>query len=144
MNRVVTLMLCWATLWMSGCQQSSEPTTSSVSIEGMHCDACAESIHETVVVIPGIESCEVSYENSSARMTADSPATIALHPLVLPSKVDRILWAQAAEAGTQKEVECFDLALGAVVDCRHGLDHRGGPEEGENAHFLAGSSVRCV
>ncbi len=76
MNRVVSLMLCWATLWMSGRQQSSEPTTASVSIEGMHCDACAESIHETVVVIPGIESCEVSYENSSARMTADSPATI--------------------------------------------------------------------
>ena len=29
---------------------------------------------------------------------AAGPAPIALHPLVLPSTVDRILWAQAAEA----------------------------------------------
>ena len=77
MNRVAALLLCAIALLMSGCkQQASETTTTSVSIEGMHCDACAESIHETVVVIPGIEACEVSFESNSARMTADSPATI--------------------------------------------------------------------
>ncbi|MEE2906995.1 MAG: cation transporter [Planctomycetota bacterium] len=77
MNRVAALLLCAIALLLSGCKhQASETTTTSVSIEGMHCDACAESIHETVIVIPGIELCEVSYENSAASITADSPTVI--------------------------------------------------------------------
>lgn len=80
MKGLACLLLCSVTLMSAGCKppvsQAAEPTTTSLSIEGMHCDACSQSIHETVIVIPGIEVCEVSFENSDASITADSPATL--------------------------------------------------------------------
>lgn len=80
MRSLASLLLLVMALVAVACEQSTsqaaDGATTSLLIEGMHCDACAESIHEIVIVIPGIEACRVSFADGDATIIADSPATV--------------------------------------------------------------------
>lgn len=51
-----------------------------LKITGMTCDACATNIQQTLGSVPGVQSAEVSYANSKARLVLD--AGTALEPLI--------------------------------------------------------------
>lgn len=54
---------------------SAEPTTVSLSVEGMHCGGCAGAVRERVATMPGVSACEVSLEKGEATVTLRGPAT---------------------------------------------------------------------
>ena len=49
--------------------------TLTVSIDGMHCDGCAETIKALLTVEPGVKAADVSYAERRARVLYD-PAAI--------------------------------------------------------------------
>jgi copper chaperone CopZ len=62
-----------------GCERrppapTSAPVALRYHIEGMHCGSCAASITHSVSGIPGVRTCEVSFEGSSAVVTVDDAA----------------------------------------------------------------------
>ena len=64
-------------LVLISCKPAESPVVmGNLSIQGMHCEKCAKSIHQSVIVIDGVQGCEVSFEDGGAKITADSPATI--------------------------------------------------------------------
>lgn len=46
----------------------------TLSIEGMHCTGCAETIHRVVSAQPGVRSSEVSFTERRARLLYDPRA----------------------------------------------------------------------
>jgi copper chaperone len=53
----------------------------TLTIQGMHCDGCAETIKALVEREPGVKTVAVTFENSEARVLYD-PATISEDRLV--------------------------------------------------------------
>lgn len=83
-SQVIVLqgLLSIALLFGGGCDNSTnerelpkEPTkttpavisqTTTLSVEGMVCDACAQSIHEALMKIKGVQQCDASFEKKNA------------------------------------------------------------------------------
>ena len=52
-----------------------EPITKSWTVQGMHCGGCANAISSKVAKIPGVQSCEVDFDTSTAVVVADPAKT---------------------------------------------------------------------
>lgn len=77
--RLLSAILLVSSVILVACKPAdtqAEPISSTLWIQGMHCEDCASSIHQSVIVIDGVETCEVSFESGQATITADDPATI--------------------------------------------------------------------
>ena len=53
-----------------GCQDRT-PSTLTIDIKGMHCDACVQSITHEVLSIDGVIDCSVSLEEEKAVIIID-------------------------------------------------------------------------
>ena len=50
-------------------------TTTTITIQGMHCDGCAQRLKRVLEREPGVERAEVSLVGGEARVTHDSQTT---------------------------------------------------------------------
>ncbi len=77
-SRKLILAGLMLTLCLLGSCYTEEPVTRIVEISGMHCEACEASIEESVGALAGIQLCEASYANGTARIVADNAAAVDL------------------------------------------------------------------
>jgi copper chaperone len=49
-------------------------STTTIRIEGMHCDGCAQRVRRVLEREPGVKSADVSYEGGEARVQHDEGA----------------------------------------------------------------------
>ena len=64
-------------LGMTACDQAIDHVE-VLMVTGMHCEACADGIQQTVTGIEGIDSCEASFENGEVNITCRGTDTMAL------------------------------------------------------------------
>jgi copper chaperone CopZ len=53
---------------------NAQLTTLRFKVTGMHCGGCASSIQDSLVKLPGVASCEASYENQSVTLKTTDPS----------------------------------------------------------------------
>ena len=56
-------------------QQEPEMQTVRLTIEGMHCNGCAEIVRHVLEQQPGVKGCSVSHENGEAKVAVDTRQT---------------------------------------------------------------------
>jgi copper chaperone CopZ len=73
---------------VTGCKERSETTATPVSapadavtlqfeVEGMHCTGCEKAIEGALAKLPGVQSCDASFEEGLATVVASGPGTSA-------------------------------------------------------------------
>ena len=53
---------------------NAQLTTLRFKVTGMHCGGCASGIQDSLAKLPGVASCEASYENQSVTLKTTDPA----------------------------------------------------------------------
>ncbi|MHC5024176.1 MAG: heavy-metal-associated domain-containing protein [Planctomycetota bacterium] len=87
---IVGIGLLTAALAVGGCSGNAEPdatvtpvaaqsegVTLQFAVEGMHCGGCAKAIEGTVAKLPGVASCEASFEDGAATVVTSDPSASA-------------------------------------------------------------------
>ena len=55
------IILSTTALQLAGCGDATTIKEERLVVSGMHCDACAEGIQQSVASIDGVDSCQASY-----------------------------------------------------------------------------------
>ena len=64
------IILSTMTLQLAGCGDAAVAIKEErLVVSGMHCDACAQGIQQTVANIDGVESCQASYTSEEVLIT---------------------------------------------------------------------------
>lgn len=81
MKKIPILLFSSVLLILAACSQPAEataaPETVQISIKGMTCQNCVDSITSAVTKLPGVQACDVSLEQETAIVDFSSGALTA-------------------------------------------------------------------
>src|SRR4051794_11511035 len=70
-NKITTLAVLIAVLAFGAVSASAVTKTTTIHIEGMHCNICSASVTKALKATEGVEKVEVSYEKGEAVIQYD-------------------------------------------------------------------------
>lgn len=75
---LIMLLLTVAITALPACDSAAPAdVVATVSVDGMHCQSCVASIEQAVTTLPGISACQVSLDDGTATIDADSEDALA-------------------------------------------------------------------